>query len=63
MAVWVHQRGVVIMPSQTLNLTYKHQELEEKIKEEMKRPLPDEAILFTLKRQKLRIKDALISKA
>ena len=37
----------------------RHSELERRIAEEMKRPLPDSAMLRTLKVQKLKIKEAL----
>lgn len=40
-------------------LQSKHQGLEQRIREEMNRPIPDDAILQTLKRQKLRIKEEL----
>lgn len=36
-----------------------HQDLEEAIKEENHRPMPDSAVLSDLKRQKLRIKDEI----
>lgn len=40
-------------------LQYKHAGLERKIEEELGRPLPDMAFVQTLKKQKLRIKEAL----
>jgi hypothetical protein len=40
-------------------LRAKHANLEAKIEDELKRPHPDESIVTTLKRQKLRIKDEL----
>ena len=40
-------------------LRAKHANLEAKIEDELKRPLPDEATVAFLKRQKLRIKDEL----
>ena len=36
-----------------------HHDLEEDIKEENQRPMPDSAVLSDLKRQKLRIKDEI----
>jgi hypothetical protein len=45
--------------SHTASLQSKHQGLEQRIREEMNRPIPDNATLQTLKRQKLRIKEAL----
>ena len=47
------------MPHQIASLKIRHQEPEEQIREEMKRPLPDEIILYSLKREKLQIKDAI----
>jgi hypothetical protein len=40
-------------------LQSKHQGLERRIREEMNRPAPDDTILQTLKKQKLRIKEEL----
>ena len=40
-------------------LQLKHAGLEQRIQEEMSRPLPDNAMLQTLKKQKLRIKEEL----
>lgn len=40
-------------------LQLKHAGLERQIQEEMSRPLPDNAVIQTLKKQKLRIKEAL----
>ena len=40
-------------------LETQHQELETAIQDERQRPLPDEAVLSSLKKQKLRIKDQL----
>jgi len=45
--------------SHTAALQSKHQGLEQRIREEMTRPVPDNAILQTLKKQKLRIKEEL----
>jgi len=45
--------------SHTAALQSKHQGLEQRIREEMTRPAPDNAILQTLKKQKLRIKEEL----
>jgi len=42
-------------------LQQKHEGLERLIHAEMSRPQPDEAMLATLKRQKLRIKDEISS--
>ena len=40
-------------------LQLKHAGLERQIQEEMSRPLPDNAVVQTLKKQKLRIKEEL----
>ena len=40
-------------------LKVKHQALENAIEEENSRPLPDDAAIVSLKKQKLRIKDEL----
>jgi hypothetical protein len=40
-------------------LREKHASLERAIDEETRRPLPDQAAIYDLKRQKLRIKDEL----
>lgn len=40
-------------------LQLKHAGLEKRIEEEMNRPLPDHAVIQTLKKQKLRIKEEL----
>jgi hypothetical protein len=45
--------------SHTVALQSKHQGLEQRIREEMTRPVPDNAILQSLKKQKLRIKEEL----
>lgn len=45
--------------SHTAALQSKHHGLEQRIHEEMNRPFPDNSILQTLKKQKLRIKEAL----
>ena len=42
-------------------LQLKHEGLERKIREEMSRPSPDESILQSLKKRKLRIKEELSS--
>ena len=41
------------------SLNQMHHDLEEAIKEENQRPMPDSAVLSDLKRQKLRIKDEI----
>ncbi len=41
-------------------LSAKHAELEERIFSESRRPLPDEELLYRLKREKLRIKDVIV---
>ena len=41
------------------SLRSKHAVLEQQIDDEMHRPLPDQAILTRLKREKLRIKDEI----
>lgn len=40
-------------------LQSKHAGLERQIQEEMSRPLPDNAVVQTLKKQKLRIKEEI----
>jgi hypothetical protein len=40
-------------------LTARHRELEDRIDQETHRPVPDSAILSALKKQKLRVKDAM----
>lgn len=40
-------------------LQLKHAGLERQIQEEMSRPLPDNAVIQTLKKQKLRIKEEI----
>lgn len=40
-------------------LQLKHAGLERKIEEELGRPLPDHAVIQTLKKQKLRIKEEI----
>ena len=40
-------------------LQAKHEGLEARLRDELSRPAPDDAILQTLKKQKLRIKEAL----
>jgi len=41
------------------SLQSKHEGLERRIREELGRPSPDETILQTLKKQKLRVKEAI----
>ena len=45
--------------SHSTSLQLKHAGLERKIEEEMSRPMPDNAMLQELKKQKLRIKEQL----
>ncbi|HSQ95830.1 MAG TPA: DUF465 domain-containing protein [Croceibacterium sp.] len=40
-------------------LQAKHEGLEARLRDELSRPAPDDAILRTLKKQKLRIKETL----
>ena len=40
-------------------LQAKHEGLEQRIRDEMSRPAPDSAMIQTLKKQKLRIKEEL----
>ena len=40
-------------------LQARHEGLEARLRDELSRPLPDDAILQTLKKQKLRIKEEL----
>ena len=46
-------------PSHVSTLQLKHAGLERKIDEEMGRPMPDHAVIQTLKKQKLKIKEQL----
>ena len=46
-------------PSHAAALQSKHEGLERRIQEEMSRPAPDEAVLQTLKKRKLKIKEEL----
>ena len=41
------------------SLHLKHAGLERRIEEEMNRPMPDNAVIQTLKKQKLRIKEQI----
>ena len=45
--------------SHTAALQAKHAGLEARLREELSRPAPDDGILQTIKKQKLRIKEAL----
>jgi hypothetical protein len=45
--------------SHVSSLQTKHAGLERKLQEEMNRPLPDDALVQQLKKQKLRIKEEL----
>lgn len=45
--------------SHVSSLQLKHAGLERQLQEEMNRPLPDNAVVQNLKKQKLRIKEAL----
>ena len=40
-------------------LTARHRDLEDRIEQEIHRPAPDSSILATLKKQKLRVKEAM----
>jgi hypothetical protein len=53
------KRSTPMESSHAAALQSKHEGLERRIREEMSRPAPDETILQTLKKQKLRIKEAL----
>lgn len=48
------------MQAHIQSLSEKHAALEQTIAEELKRPLPDEARIAALKRQKLRLKEELV---
>ncbi len=41
-------------------LKFRHIELERKLESEENRPLPDEEILHTIKREKLQLKDEIV---
>ena len=45
--------------SHVSSLELKHAGLEKRLEEEMSRPMPDNAVIQTLKKQKLRIKEEL----
>jgi len=45
--------------SQVSSLELKHAGIERQIEEELSRPLPDDAVLQTLKKRKLKIKEEL----
>jgi hypothetical protein len=45
--------------SHILSLTAKHAGLDQQISEESRRPLPDTATLYRLKKEKLKVKEAL----
>jgi hypothetical protein len=45
--------------SHVSSLQLKHAGLERRIEEELSRPLPDDVVIQTLKKQKLRIKEEL----
>ena len=47
--------------SHIIALQTKHDGLERRIREEMSRPSPDDTILQTLKKQKLRIKQEIVA--
>lgn len=54
--------GGICMSNETTHLQAlkaKHAALDEEITKEMSRPLPDETLLSTLKRQKLKIKEEI----
>ena len=42
-------------------LETKHANLDRRISDEMHRPLPDQSVLAELKRQKLRVKEELVT--
>lgn len=42
-------------------LETKHANLDRRISDEMHRPMPDQAILADLKRQKLRVKEEMVA--
>ena len=46
---------------QVMDLKNRHAELEKTIQDEIGRPLPDQDIVVSLKKEKLRIKDELVS--
>ncbi len=45
--------------SHVSSLQLKHAGLERQIQQELSRPLPDNAVIQTLKKQKLRVKEAI----
>jgi hypothetical protein len=57
-----HQRGASHMDSAHISaLQAKHSGLDRRIADEFTRPLPDMSLVATLKKQKLKIKEALAS--
>ncbi|MXP24560.1 DUF465 domain-containing protein [Altererythrobacter indicus] len=50
-----------MITSHVTALNAKHQGLEQKLRDEMNRPVPDVVVLQSLKKQKLRIKEEIAS--
>jgi hypothetical protein len=55
-----HRRNCMSQQDRIEALKEKHASLERALDEEIHRPLPDQAAIYDLKRQKLRIKDEIV---
>ncbi len=49
--------------SHLVALKQKHAELESRLEQEEARPMPDELLIHDLKKQKLKLKDAMVREA
>ena len=54
------QEDSMAAADQVMDLKNRHAELEKTIQDEIGRPLPDQDIVVSLKKEKLRIKDELV---
>ena len=50
----------MIAADQVTDLKHRHAELEKTIEDEIGRPHPDQGVVISLKKEKLRIKDELV---
>ena len=55
-----HQKEIAVNNGHMTALQTKHAELDSKIETENNRPHPDDALIHSLKKQKLHIKDILV---
>jgi len=60
-AVRAGKGGPLMDASHVSALEFKHAGIERQIEEELSRPMPDDAVLQTLKKRKLKIKEELES--